>query len=132
MDTKSGSSLTPEPRRELLPTVTYAPYEIYQRYLEDVSFREFKCPGFELNPLSRLGLDGVDTFVVVIVVHRKVGGQQSALSARDRIPTLGWKENHNNNGLVPAGYTQQTAPSTAGEPYKDDKLLASLLAKVPA
>ena len=132
MDTKSGSSLTPEPRRELLPTVTYTPYEIYQRYLEDVSFREFKCPGFELNPLSRLGLDGVDTFVVVIVVHRKVGGQQSALSARDRIPTLGWKENHNNNGLAPAGYTQQTAPSAAGEPYKDDKLLASLLAKVPA
>ena len=63
--------------------VTYILYEIYQCYLEDISFREFKCPGFELNPLPLLGLDGVDTFVVVIVVHRKVGRQQSALSARD-------------------------------------------------
>lgn len=67
----------------LLHPVTYILYEIYQCYLEDISFREFKCPGFELNPLPRLGLDGVDAFVVVTVVHRKVGGQQSALSARD-------------------------------------------------
>lgn len=67
----------------LLHPVTYILYEIYQCYLEDISFREFKCPGFELNPLPRLGLDGVDAFVVVIVVHREVGGQQSALSARD-------------------------------------------------
>lgn len=69
-------------------------------YLEEVSFSEFKCLGFKLNPLPRLGLDGVDTFVIVIVVHRKVGGQQSALSARDRIPTLRWNDNHNIHRLT--------------------------------
>lgn len=51
-------------------------------YLEHISFREFERPGFQLNPLPRLGLDGVDALVIVAVVHREVGGQQSALGAR--------------------------------------------------
>lgn len=85
----------------LLPTVTYISYEIYWIYLEDIPFWQFECPGFKLNALSRLGLDGVDAFVVVIVVHRKVGGQQCALSARDWVPTLSCKENHNNLQLTP-------------------------------
>lgn len=66
-----------------LHTVTRMLYEIPPFYLEDISFREFECPGFKLNPLPGLGLDGVDAFMIVIVVHRKVGGQQSTLSACD-------------------------------------------------
>lgn len=68
--------------------------------------------------------------MVVVVVHREVGGQQRALSARDRIPTLSWKENHNNHRLTPISYIQNTT-HRAGEPYKDDKLFALLPAKVP-
>lgn len=101
----------------LLQPVTCVRCDISQCYLEDISFREFKCLGFELNSLSRLGLDGVDAFVVVTVVHRKVGGQQSALSARDRIPTLSWKQNHNNHRLMPASYIRD-ATHSAGEPQK--------------
>lgn len=101
---------------------------IDQRYLEDVSLGELERPGFQLNPLPRLGLDGVDAFVVVVVVHREVGGQQSALSARDRIPTLGWKENHNNHRLTPISYIRNTT-HRAGEPYKDDTLFACSLPK---
>ena len=88
----------------LLQPVTSVHCDISQCYLEDIAFREFKRLGFELNSLPWLGLDGVDALVVVIVVHRKVGGQQSALSARDRIPTLSWKQNHNNNRLMPFSY----------------------------
>lgn len=99
----------------LLQPVTCVHCDISRCYLEDISFREFKCLGFELNSLSRLGLDGVDAFVVVTVVHRKVGGQQSALSARDRISTLSWKQNHNNHRLTPASYIRDV---TAGEPQK--------------
>lgn len=99
----------------LLQPVTCVHCDISRCYLEDISFREFKCLGFELNSLSRLGLDGVDAFVVVTVVHRKVGGQQSALSARDRISTLSWKQNHNNHRLTPASYIRD---ATAGEPQK--------------
>lgn len=101
----------------LLQPVMCVHCDISQCYLEDISFREFKCLGFELNSLPWLGLDGVDAFVVVTVVHRKVGGQQSALSARDRIPTLSWKRNHNNNRLMPASYIRD-ATHSAGEPQK--------------
>lgn len=80
--------------------VTYTLKEVSCRYLEEVSVGEFKSLGSKLNPLPRLGLDGVDTFVIVIVVHRKVGGQQSALCARDRIPTLRWNDNHNMHRLT--------------------------------
>lgn len=50
--------------------------------------------------------------MVVVVVHRKVGGQQSAVSARDGVPTLGWKENHNSGRLTPITdiQTQLAAP----------------------
>lgn len=99
----------------LLQPVTSVHCDISQCYLEDIAFREFKRLGFELNSLPWLGLDGVDALVVVIVVHRKVGGQQSALSARDRIPTLSWKQNHNNNRLIPASYIRDATHST-GEP----------------
>lgn len=68
--------------------------------------------------------------MVVIVVRRKVGGQQSALRARDWIPTLSWKENHNNHRLTPISYIRKTAHS-AGESYNVDKLFASLPAKMP-
>lgn len=44
-------------------------------YLEDISCRQLKCLGFKLNSLPRLGLDGVDAFMVVVVVCREVGGQ---------------------------------------------------------
>lgn len=101
----------------LLQPVMCVHGDISQCYLEHISFREFKCLGFELNPLPWLGLDGVDAFVVVAVVHRKVGGQQSALSARDRIPTLSWKRNHNNSRLMLASYIRDTTHS-AGEPQK--------------
>lgn len=101
----------------LLQPVTSVHCDISQCYLEDIAFREFKRLGFELNSLPWLGLDGVDALVVVIVVHRKVGGQQSALSARDRIPTLSWKQNHNNNRLIPASYIRDATHST-GEPQK--------------
>jgi len=101
----------------LLQPVTSVHCDISQCYLEDIAFREFKRLGFELNSLPWLGLDGVDALVVVIVVHRKVGGQQSALSARDRIPTLSWKQNHNNNRLMPASYIRDATHST-GEPQK--------------
>lgn len=101
----------------LLQLVTSVHCDISQCYLEDIAFREFKRLGFELNSLPWLGLDGVDALVVVIVVHRKVGGQQSTLSARDRIPTLSWKQNHNNNRLMPASYIRDATHST-GEPQK--------------
>jgi hypothetical protein len=73
---------------------------IHQFYLKDISFREFECPCFELDPLPRLGLDRVDTFVIVIVVHREVGGQQSALGASDGVATLSCKESHNSHRLT--------------------------------
>lgn len=106
---KSGLFTWGQTSNYTFDTITYILYEIYQMYLEDISFSKFKCSGFKLNPLSWLGLNGVDAFMIVIVVHRKVGGKQSALCSRDRIPTLSWKEkeNYNNHTLTHIGYNSQ-------------------------
>lgn len=67
----------------LLLSAARQPYR-QKNYLEDISCLQFKSPGFQLDSLSWLGLDGVDTLVVVVVVDRIVGGQQNTLGSSDR------------------------------------------------
>lgn len=67
-------------------------HQIISHYLQDIPGLQAESPGFELNSFPWLCLDGVDTFMVVVVVQRVVWGQQDALSAGYRGAAFSYRE----------------------------------------